>query len=166
MFRAVIAAVCMVAAHAARADVTEYLGQPVASIRLVLDGRETTEPALSRVVEVHVAQPLSMRDIRESVLHLFAMSRFDDVRVDASRQGAGVAIRFDMIGARPVSEITFAGGVRQPGIDEGQLRRVVVDRAGPSPPFTRINELALVVEAALRTRGYLRAKVTGRSEPN
>src|SRR4051812_35488052 len=99
------AAVMLLAASAARADVTEYLGRPVASIRLVLDGRDTTEQALTRVVEVHVGEPLSMRDVRESVLHLFAMSRFDDVRVDASRQGAGIALRFDLIGARPVNAI-------------------------------------------------------------
>jgi outer membrane protein insertion porin family len=164
---AVIAVVFLVlGASPARADVTDYLGQPIVSIRLVLDGRETTDPALSRVVDVHIGRPLAMRDIRETVLHLFALSRFDDVRVDASRQGTGVAIRFDMIGARPVSEIKFAGAVSAPGVDVGQLRRAVVDRAGPSPPFTRIDELSQVVETTLRTRGYLHAKVTGRSEPS
>src|SRR5205823_55395 len=133
------AAVFLAVACAARADVTEYLGQPIVSIRLVLDGRDTVEPALTRVVDVHAGRPLSMRDIRETVLHLFALSRFDDVRVDASRQGTGVAIRFDMIGARPVSEIRFAGNVKAAGVDDGQLRQAVVDRAGPSPPFTRID---------------------------
>jgi outer membrane protein assembly factor BamA len=71
-----------------------------------------------------------------------------------------------MIGARPVSEIRFAGNVKAPGVDEVQLRRAVVDRAGPSPPFTRIEELSRVVESSLRARGYLHAKVIGRSEPN
>jgi len=150
----------------ARAEVTEYLGQPVASVRLVIDGRETADPTLTRVVVVKAGQPLSMRDIRESVLHLFAMGRFDDVRVDASRQGTGVAVRFDLAGVRPVSAIQFAGKTNEPGIDEGQLRRAVIERAGPSPPATRIDELSRFVEAALHTRGYLRAKVSGRVAPN
>src|SRR5581483_5527863 len=52
------------------------------------------------------------------------------------------------------------------GVDPGQLRRVVTDRAGPSPARTRLDELSRLVEAALRARGYLRASVTGRIEPN
>ena len=128
----------------------------------MLDGHETTEPALLRVVSVRAGQMLSMRDVREAVLHLFAMGRFDDVRVDAAREGTGVALRFDMTAVRPVTEITFAGGVHEPGIDEGQLRRVVTDRAGPSPPATRIDELSRLLEAAIRARGYLQPKVTGR----
>ena len=145
---------------------SEYLGQPIAAIRLVVDGHDTSEPALSRVLDVHVGEPLSMRGVRESVLHLFAMGRFDDVRVDASRQGTGVAVRFDIIATRPVSAIRFAGTVHEPGIDEGQLRKAVTERAGPSPPLTRIDELSRVVEAALRTRGYLQARVSGRFEPS
>ena len=100
---ALAAAVALAIAWPARADVTDYLGQSVVSIRLLVDGRETADPQLSRLVDVRLAQPLSMRDIRESVLHLFATTRFDDVRVDAARQGTGVAVRFEMVGAGGVS---------------------------------------------------------------
>lgn len=166
MLRAVtILAIALAWATPAAADVTDYLGQNVVSLHLIVDGRETTDAALSRVVDIPVGQPLSMRGVRETVLHLFALGRFDDVRVDATRQGAGVVLRFEMIGSRPVSSIEFAGGVRQPGIDSDQLRRVVTERAGPSPPATRIGELSRLVEAALRTHGYLRAKATGRIAP-
>jgi len=161
-----VAALVLALASTARADVTDYIGQNVVAIHLVVDGRESSDPALSRVIDVRVGQPLSMREVRETVLHLFALGRFDDVRVDASRPGTGVTLRFDMIGARPVSAIEFAGKVQQPGIDAGQLRRVVVDRAGPSPPATRVPELSRLVENALRVRGYLRASVTGRIAPN
>ena len=150
----------------AGADVTDFIGQPIASVRLVLDGHETTDPALMRVVAVRSGQPLSMRDVRETVLHLFATSRFADVQVDAVRQGTGVAVRFDLTAVRPVSHIVFAGSISEPGVDEGQLRRVVTDRAGPSPPLTRVDELSRLVEAALRTRGYLHAKVTSRADTN
>jgi len=160
------AAVTLGPAAPARADVADYLGQPIASVHLVVDGRETTEPVLTRVVAVRAGQPLSMGDIRETVLHLFAMGRFDDVRVDASRQGTGVAIRFDMAGVRPVSAIEFAGSTDAPGIDPGRLRRAVIDRDGSSPPPTHLDELSRFVEAALQARGYLRAKASGRITPN
>ncbi|HXD75723.1 MAG TPA: hypothetical protein VN628_18380, partial [Vicinamibacterales bacterium] len=134
MFRLACVAVLLAAAGAAYADVGDYVGQPIASVRLVVDGRDVVDPALARLVEVHAGAPLSMRDVRDTVLHLFAMGRFDDVRVDASRQGNGVGLRFDLTAARRVNEIRFAGKVGEPGVDEGQLRRAVMDRAGPTPP--------------------------------
>jgi outer membrane protein insertion porin family len=132
----------------------------------VLDGRATTETALTRVVALRKSRPFLIRDVRETVLHLFAMGRFDDVRVDARREGAGVAVRFDLTSARPLTDIAFEGDVHQPGIDEGKLRRAVVDRAGPTPPVTRVPELERVIQATLRARGYLRPKVSGAPVPS
>ena len=58
--------------------------QALTAVRLVLDGRDTTEAALVQVVETQAGRPLSMIEVRESVAHLFSLGRFDDVRVDAS----------------------------------------------------------------------------------
>ncbi len=153
----------------ARADVLDYVGRPVAAVRLAVDGRETTAPELTRVVAVHLGQPFSMQDVRETVLHLYALGQFQDVRVDASLHGdglPGVDVRFDMTSAKPVSAIEFTGDIHAPGVDEGQLRRIVTERAGPSPPITRADELSRLVEAALNARGYLHARVTARTVPN
>jgi outer membrane protein insertion porin family len=106
-------------------------------------------------------EPFLVRDVRETVLHLFATGRFDDIRVDARRDGSGVAVRFELTAARPISGIAFEGNVNQPGIDEGKLRHAVVERSGPTPAANRIPELERLVEAALRARGYLRPKVSG-----
>ncbi|HUK36236.1 MAG TPA: POTRA domain-containing protein, partial [Vicinamibacterales bacterium] len=157
----------LVSASPAHADVLDYVGQPVASVRLIVDGRDTTDPALTRLVELRVGEPFSMRGVRETVLHLYAMGRFDDVSVDASRQPpGGVDVKFEMTSTKPVSAIEFAGNVRAPGVDVGALRKAVTERAGPSPPLTRLDELSGIVEAALRTRGYLHSKVTARVVPN
>jgi outer membrane protein insertion porin family len=156
----------LVCVSSARADVLDYIGKPVASVELVVDGRDTSDPALTKLIEVKVGEPLSMRSIRETVLHLFAMGRFDEVTVDATSQPSGsVDVRFDMTSSKPVSAIEFTGIAKAPGIDEGELRRAVTDRAGPSPPPERIDELSRVVEGALRARGYLQAKVSGHLEP-
>ena len=145
-----------------RADVADYLGKPVTSVRLVLDGRDTTEPALVQVVETRPGDPLSMLDVRESVTHLFSLGRFDDVRVDAGMEGAGVALRYELTPIHVVSKIEFAGNLAAPGVDVGQLRRAVVDRYGSSPPLGRINELSLAIADTLRQRGYRRPEVSPR----
>ncbi|HMD36980.1 MAG TPA: hypothetical protein VKH42_18530, partial [Vicinamibacterales bacterium] len=71
-------------AVAAGAAVDDYIGRPVGSVRLVVEGRDTADPAMTAVVETEVGRPLSMVQVRESVAHLFSLGRFEDVRVDAT----------------------------------------------------------------------------------
>ncbi|PYR29134.1 MAG: hypothetical protein DMF92_12565 [Acidobacteria bacterium] len=150
--------------QAARAAVGDYLGKPVATVRLVVEGHDTTEPALTQMVETQVGRPLSMADVRESITHLFSLGRFEDVRVDAALAGNGVTLRYELSPVHPVSKIEFVVAPRAPGVDEGQLRRAVVDRFGASPPLGRAAELAGIVAETLRERGYLHAVVTPRAD--
>ena len=150
--------------QAAHAAVGDYLGKPVAAVRLVIEGRDTTEPALTQIVETRVGRPLSMADVRESITHLFSLGRFEDVRVDAALAGNGVTLRYELSPIHPVSKIEFAGALHAPGVDQGQLRRAMVDRYGVSPPLGRAAELAGIVAETLRQRGYLHASVTPRAD--
>jgi outer membrane protein insertion porin family len=148
----------------ARAAVGDYLGKPVAAVRLVIEGRDTTEPALAQMVATQVGRPLSMADVRESLTHLFSLGRFEDVRVDAALADNGVTLRYELSPIHPVSKIEFAGALHAPGVDQGQLRRAVIDRFGASPPLGRAAELAGIVAETLRERGYLHAVVTPRAD--
>lgn len=148
----------------ARADVADYLGKSIASVRLVIEERETTDPALLRFVDTRVGRPLSMADVRESVTHLFSLGRFEDVRADATLEPGGVALRYELSPIHPVTKIVFAGDLRAPGVDRGRLRRAVVDRFGASPPLGRAGEVGRVVAESLRERGYLHASVNPRAE--
>ncbi len=149
---------------AAQAAVGDFIGKPVASVRLVLDGRDTQDPGLLQVVETRVGRPLSMLEVRETVTHLFSLGRFDDVSVDATMAANGVALRYDLSPVHVVSKITFAGGVNAPGIDVGELRRVVVARYGTSPPLGRADDLAAAIVETLRERGYRHAAVVPRAD--
>jgi outer membrane protein insertion porin family len=154
----------VLAAGVAHADVADYVGKPIASVRLVLEGRDTTDSALLQVVETRAGTPLSMAQVRESVAHLFSLGRFEDVRVDAALDGGRVALRYDLSPIHPVIKIEFAGDVRAPGVDQGSLRRAVVDRYGGSPPIGRAEDVARFVAEALQQRGYLHAAVKPRAE--
>jgi outer membrane protein assembly complex protein YaeT len=150
-------------AHAAVAD---YLGKPVALVRLELQGRATTDSALLQVIETRVGEPLSMLQVRESVTHLFSLGRFDDVRVDATMEPTGVVLRYDLTPIRLVSKIVFAGPLSHPGIETSELRRAVTDRYGTTPPFGRVVELSRVISDVLRQRGYRRADVRPQVAPS
>ena len=148
-----------------RAAIDDYIGKPIVSVRLLLEGRDTTEPALMQVVETRAGQPLSMVLVRESVTHLFSLGRFEDVRVDATLvDDTRVALRYELSPVHPVTKIAFSGRLDAPGVDEGQLRRAVIDRYGVSPPLGRAAELARLVADLLREHGYLHATVAPRTD--
>jgi outer membrane protein insertion porin family len=150
-------------APAAEAAVDDYIGKPIASVRLLVEGRETTEASLVRVVETRVGQPLAMSAVRDTITHLFSLGRFDDVRVDAAAVDAGrVALRYELSPIHSITRIAFGGTLNLPGVDTGQLRKAVVDRYGASPPIGRAAAAAAVVADLLRERGYLHADVRPR----
>ena len=148
----------------ARAAVIEYLGQPIVSVHLTIEGRETTDVTLAQVLETQVGRPLAMADVRASLTRLFSLGRFENVSVDAATSGGGVALVYDLSPIHPVTKITFAGKLDAPGVDVGQLRSAVVDRYGTSPPLGRTADLTRTIADALRQRGYLHADVQPRAE--
>ena len=87
---------------AARADVADYIGKPVTSIRLISEGQSADDPRLLAVVETQVGRPLSMLDVRETVTHLFSLGRFEDVIVEADAAEGGVALRYELVPAHPI----------------------------------------------------------------
>jgi outer membrane protein assembly complex protein YaeT len=148
----------------AHADIGEYLGKPVASVRFAIEGRETRDATLPPLVETRIGRPLSMIEVRESLVHLYSTGRFDDVRVRAEGAATGVALQYDLVPVHPVEGIRLVGSIDAPGVDEGRLRRVVVERFGSPPPVGRAPEMARLLEDQLRQRGYLHAVVTPRVE--
>src|SRR6185503_20585561 len=107
------------------AAVADYLGKPIGSVQLVIEGRDTTEPLLLQLVSTATGEPLSMVDVRETVAHLFSLGRFEGVSVDATLENGRVALRYDLIPIHPISRITFAGPLPIAGVDQGALRRAV-----------------------------------------
>jgi outer membrane protein insertion porin family len=148
----------------AAADVADHLGKTVTRVRLEIEGRPSSEASLVAVVETRAGAPLSMIDVRESVTHLISLGRFDNVVVHAIESGPGVDLLYELSPVHAVERIDFAGDTGAPGVDTGDLRRALVERFGSAPAARRAAEMAVVVEALLQERGYLRAQVTPRTE--
>jgi outer membrane protein insertion porin family len=146
----------------AGAAVADYLGKPIVAVRLVVEGRESTEAALLSVLETREGQPLSMTDVRESITHLFSLGQFEDVQVDATAMAGGVVVRYDLKPVHPITSIEFSGRVDAPGINEGYMRQALAERGSTSTLIGRAGELTGYLREALAARGYLRANVTSR----
>ena len=146
----------------ARAQATDgFAGRTIAGIRLVVDGRQTVEPYLLRVLETRVGDPYSSLIVRESIVHLMALRRFEDVRVSAEEAGGGIVLTYELDPVLTVTGIRFSGDL---GLPAGQLRAAVVDRYTSSPPLERADEIAGTLESLLLERGFRSARVTAKHE--
>ena len=52
-----------------------YVGKPVVSIAIAVEGRPSTEPALIDALQIKLNHPLEMQDVRETMTHLSGASR-------------------------------------------------------------------------------------------
>jgi len=142
----------------AAAQVEPYLGKPIADVRLDIQGQPTTETELRDLLETRIGEPLTAAQVRESIVHLMALGRFDDVEVNAQLTAAGgVVLTYEMRPLRAVRAIEFRGRL---GLPESELRTQVVDRYGTSPAVSRAADIADSLRDLYRDHGYAEARIT------
>lgn len=155
---AVSVALCGRPAPLGAQDVATYVGKPVASVRMQLEGRELQDRSLLDLVDTRVGQPLRMADVRETMVHLHGLGRFQDVEVHASlTPAATVDLLFELVPLHSVRSIVFRG---QLGVSGDVLRDFVQDRFGVSPPSGRAAEIARTLTQLLNDRGFFTARVS------
>ena len=135
------------------------IGQPIVEIQLDQEGRVVNEPAVLRLLETHVGDRLSVKEVRETIAHLMALGRFEDVQVQSEPAGNGVRVKYLLLPRHPIDRIEFAGRVE---LSEDELRRLITDRFGSSPSTNRLNEVTETLRLEYRRRGYPSAKLTPR----
>jgi outer membrane protein assembly factor BamA len=158
----VAVAACLLLARPVSADVSDFLGKTVTAVAVRSEGRPITDRRILALVETATGRPLAMGEVRDSLTHLFSLAIYEDVQVRASAVADGVSLTYELVPIHPVSRIAFAGA-DGPGIDEEALRQLLFDRFGRSPRAARADDMANVVQDALRDDGYLRVRVTSRA---
>jgi outer membrane protein insertion porin family len=134
----------------------------VTEILIEQEGRVIRDPAITSLLETAVGAPFAVRDVRETITHLVSLNRFDDVRVFREDARGGVRLRYVLYPSHPVDRLEFRGTL---GVSQDDLRRVVRERFGTSPPQApRADAVAMVLREAYRSRGYPQARVTPRIE--
>jgi len=139
---------------------TPLLGERIVEVRLIVEGRPVREPELRRALDTVEGAPLSASDVRESILHLMALRRFQDVQVSAEPAAGGVALTYAMQPREVVTGMDFEGDL---GLSARRLRSTIIERWAGTPPLERADEAAAGLEAYLRERGYRGAKVSART---
>lgn len=153
----------LVAARPAAADVRDYLGRPLADVRVEVGGQPLTDPSVLQLIETRVGEPLSMEHIRESLDHLVGLTRFEDIRVFAEastvRPGA-VMLRWVLVPVQRIGEFTLTGRT-----DIGDLRGEVISRLGASLLRAQVPEIEQILRELYADRGYRRPTIQSQIRP-
>ena len=151
-----VVSLLVLGSRASAAGVEEYVGKLVLEVRLVSNGGLVQDQALLDLVETKVGAPLSIRQVRESLLHLFTLGRFQDVQVDAASLQQGVALHYDLIPLQVVERLEFRGLL---GLTRNQLREAIAERYGQNPRVDLADEAVRALTNLYRDHGYLNARV-------
>lgn len=145
---------------AAAAQDPALAGLPVTAVHIEIEGRRERAPDLRDLIETRVGAPLEPRQARESIAQIFAVGRFDDVRVDATREGAGVALVYRLMPRHPVRRILVHGDT---GIGRDALREALETRfEGVTAAPSEADGTAAVL-MLLRDEGFLGARASMRA---
>ena len=137
-------------------DTTPYVGQVVHEVVVVAEGRRLRDPSVLELVETRVAEPLEMRHVRESLTHLFALGRYSDVQLSATRSAEGVTLRYDLVPRAVVQRVVFDG---DRGLPDDDLREAITTTHGTAFEVTRAETIPDTLRQYYRTRGFMNAQV-------
>jgi outer membrane protein insertion porin family len=141
--------------RAARAQV----GEPIVEVVVEQEGQVVNDPVVRGLIETTVGEPLSMRDVRETIEHLANLRRFDDIQPTAEPVPGGVRVKYVLLPSHPIDRVEFNGTL---GIDDSDLRRLITERYRGAPGVGRVGEAADLIRRTYRSRGYPGARVDTR----
>ena len=152
-----LAGLCLpaVPAQAAR-EVDRYIGQNVVEVRLTVDGRPFDDSTARDLVETRTGEPLSMREVRETLAHLFSLGLYRGVEVGAGDLAGGVGLLYELQSLDTVVRVEFTGAR---GVPEAVLRRLIVQRHGAALLAADAVAVADTVRSAYAERGFFTADV-------
>jgi outer membrane protein insertion porin family len=134
----------------------------ITEIRVEQEGVPVTDRLIIDLIETTIGNPLSMRDVRETMTHLTNLGRFEDVQVFREPVAGGIRLRYVLVPVHAVDRVEFRGSL---GLSDGELRRAVTERFGAAPPAGRADDVVRTVATLYRDRGYVRPRITPRIEP-
>ena len=136
-----------------------YIGKVVVKVEFVADGKFIQDQSVYDLIETKIGVPLSMRQVRESLTHLFSLGQFEGAQVNGVLQNEGVALQYELIPYQLVERIEVSGNV---GVSTDNVKQVITEAHGTSFLSSQLELVTETVREYLRKRGFLRAQVQTR----
>ena len=75
----VVACLAGTSGRAAPREIDRFLGEPIVEVQIVSDGVRVASAAVAELVETRVGEPLSLRQVRESLTHLYSLGGYGGI---------------------------------------------------------------------------------------
>lgn len=137
------------------------IGLRVSAVHIEIEGRREPAADLRLLIETPVGRPLDAASARESIAQLFAVGRFDDVRLDAVKAGDGVELVYRLTPRHPVRRIVVRGST---GIAEATLREALEARFEGLATAPTPQDAAQAAITVLRDEGFLAARAASTAD--
>ena len=144
------------------AEVAELVGKVVVDVQLFRNGVPADDRSILEMVETRAGQPLSMRQVRESVTHLFSLDEFADVRVSAAEDPRGVVLRYDLIPSQAAVNVEVRGSL---GRARQELLDLIARRFGPTVRSDQVLDAVAQLAELYRESGRYAAHITPSTGP-
>ncbi len=145
--------------HVAAAQaVDEFVGRNVVQVNIRSEGRVIRDSSVVELVETRVGEPLSMRNVRESLTHLFSLGDYEDVQLGGRLIGDGVVLDYELVPLGIIERIELEGDVR---VSKDDLRAAIAAVHGQAFEVDAAPAVADTVKRFYQERGFMRAQVTG-----
>ena len=144
------------------AEVADLVGKAVVEVQLFRDGQPVQDRSTLDLVETRTDQPLSIRQVRESVTHLFSLGQFTDVRVSATADPGGVVLRYDLIPLQAAVDVEVRGSL---GRSRQALLELIARRFGRTVRPDQIPDAVTFLEELYRESGRYAARITPDTGP-
>ena len=154
--RLLLAAVLAAAPPVSAAEITELVGRPVVEVQLFVDGVPQRDETRFALIETRAAQPLSLREVRESITHLYALGDFFDVVVSGWMRDNGVVLRYDLVALDRRIGLEMRGDLGRPA---SELIDVVTRRFGRVVRTEELDDAVVLLEAEYRALGRFAARI-------
>ena len=135
----------------ATSDVDRFVGQRVTEINFTSRGYIVEDSAARELLETEVGQPLVMREVRESLAHLFSLGRFSGISVDVLPQDGGVALLYEL---RPLNLVERVEIVGNHVLREVDIRGVIGRQLGEIFSQALVGEVVEIVRGYYGDRGF------------
>ncbi len=158
----IVAALIVCTPGRAGADVTDFLGRPIADVQVQIVGQPVKDPTVLAAVETRAGERLSMEQVRKTLDHLVGIGRFEDVRVFAESAGGeppGVRLRWELVPIQRIMKIDVTGNA---AFSDAQIRSTLTERLGATPSTARLEEMIATLRAFYADRGYASPTMTPR----
>ena len=138
------------------AALADLVGQTVAVVRVVQDGVVIDDRTILELIETRTSQPFSLRQVRETVLHLFTRGDFADVRVSATVEPRGVVVRYDLFLVRTTGAVDFRGSL---GLPAEELLGPITRRFGRAVRTDQIPDAVAMLKDIYQAAGRFAVRI-------